>query len=292
MKRALLLISIIGILVSCGSQEPEEVSSIDEIGFNVLRSIKENSKENFLAAFDKTVLSQTPQAQLDTAFEFYKNVLAEYDFPSIDTWKNDRFFCQVDSIKRIVAIGLPLTNATNSKVDFIFELQFSSDNLLTGITLNKTADPQVMPDSHFPPKEDKFNYSFDSLLSIRLYSLPGLNSNPQLSKSVAYERSEFTSEIKSDFGQILADLNQSAIVGAEKTISQQPTSNNLKAVIFIFKDKDKERSLFLISNEIEERPLEINAFYVTNATYAYDVNDSCTTRLKEDISVLVGKYVK
>ena len=292
MKRALLLLSIIGILVSCNSEVKKDNVSIEEIGFNVLKSIKENDKQGFLALFDQKVLAQTPPDQIDTAFNFYKNLLADYDFPTVDVWKKEKFFCQVDTVKRIVAIGLPLINATNSKVDFIFELQFSSENQLTGINLNKTADPEVLPDSHFPPKEDEFNYSFDSLLSIKLYSLPGLNSNPQLSKYIAYERTEFTSEIKSDFGKILTDLNQSAIIGSEKTISQQPNSNDLKAVIFIFRDNGKERSLFLISNEIDEHPLDIHTFYVTNATYAYHVNDSCTALLKEDISVLVGKYVK
>lgn len=290
--RTFLLISIISILFSCNSQTENKQKSIDEIGFSALNSIKNNDKQKLYELFDQDILSLTSQSKFDSAFEFYKTIIDKYDFPEFESWKKDRFFYQIDTITKTLAIGLPLNNVNNSTVDYVFEMQFSSKNKIVGIRVNKVPEAGFMPDSEFTPKEEKFNYSFDSLLSIRLYCLPGLNSNPKLSRSIAFNNMEFNNEIKNDFGDLLSKLNKSQILGVRKTTSEQLTTNDLKAIIFLFKDNGKERSLYLISNNIKNRPFEIHVFYVVNATYAYQVNDDNIIQLKSDISSLILKYIK
>jgi hypothetical protein len=291
MKR-LFLISLLAICVACNTSGTTEEKSIDEIGFSVLYAIKNNDKQQFLELFDPTVLANTPQDKLDTAFEFYKTVLNDYDFPTFDAWTKNRPGWQIDTVRRVFAIALPLMNINQGKVDFIFEMQYSSENKIMGIALNKTADPSQMPEGAFPLKEEAFDYSFNNLESIRLYYLPGLNSDPQLSQSRTFSSAEFNDTIRNDFGNILNHLNASSIVNAEKTVSQQKNSKDLKAVIFAFNDNGRERNLFLVSNYFTEKSLTIDVFYTTNAAYTYQVNDSNAAQLTTDINELMEKYLK
>lgn len=291
--RSVLFSILISLLISCGSEKVEtQPLTIDEIAYNAIKSMKENNVERFVSLFDSAIVKQAPAGQFDEAFATYASILNDYDLPAFNVWKDNRFFWQIDTVKRILVLGLPLTNDKNTLPEYVFQMGYSSTNKLIGINVNKTQNAQDMPDSKFPPKEDAFNYSFDSLLSIRLYYLPGLNSDVRLSKSISIVKADFTSETFTDFGALLADLNKSEITGADKVNSQQPTSNDLKGIAMVFKDKGTERSVFLISNNIAERELEINIFYITNATYSYQVSDDSRDQLKEDIGALIEKYIK
>jgi hypothetical protein len=290
--RLLLMVSILTVLFSCNSPEEKESRSIDEIAFDALHAMKAGDKEHFLQLFDETFLSQTPADQLDTAFEFYKTLLAPYDFPDYRTWKDQRFFLQVDTLHRVVAIGLPLEATTNIGVEYVFEIQFSEQNKIAGWACNRVPKAYELPESQFPLKEDSFNYTLDSVVLIRLYYLPGVNANVNLSREVVFTQEQFNDNLKNDFGSLLNTLDSSKIISAEKTISEQEESNELKAVIFQFRDCGKKRQLFLVGNNLAERPLDIHVFYQTNAAYAYHLSDANTIEIKAAIDRLFTKYLK
>jgi hypothetical protein len=292
MTRILSTMLILVMLCSCDSNVDRKTLTVDEVAYTALKSMKEKDKVAFLALFDPGIVAKSSEGQIDSTFQVYSNLLSNYDLPNFDSWKSDRFFWQLDTVNRIIATGLPLVNSKNTPVDYVFEMWYSTAGMLTGITVHKIADPENLPEDHYPPNEQVFNYSFDSLQSIRVYSLPGINSNTQFSKSVTYNSSEFNEEIKSDFGELISDLNKSEIIGSKKINSNQSTSNDLKAVIFVFADRNRYRNVYLISNNIPGRELELNTFYVTNATYAYQVGAIDSTHLKEDIDLLVAKYLK
>lgn len=289
--RIIILAFAVFIITSCDSPQQPEHITVDELGYNLLSSLKNNNKKAFLELFDAAVLAQTSQGKMDTAFTFYKSAIDIYELPAFDVWKKERFAFNSDTTNHVLIMALPIIFPRDGKPDYVIELHLSPENRIIGISLNKMPDASQMPDDHFPDIQNAFNYSFDSLESIKLYYLPGINSDPKLSKYQLFGKNEFNDTVKADFNSLFSHLNASSILSSEKIVSQQPNSNDLKAVIFVYRINGRERNLFLISNNFQENSLAIDDFYVTNATRSYTINEDDRIQLTSDIAKLIDKYI-
>jgi hypothetical protein len=298
MKKILFPI-IISLFLSCCTETEKQNDSVEEIGFNALQAIKNNDRQSLYKLFDQDLLANTPESSLDEIVIESKKILDQYPFPKWEDWKKNRLLCKFDTSNLVLTIGVPLSPPAKGSVDHLFNIKFSSSDKITSINISQIPGANYMPDSEFPKKEEKFNYTFDSLISIRLYYLPGNSISPDSSKSIEFKGKELSLKLQQDFESVLATLNSSKINSTTKTTEHLQPTNELKALIFRYRDgvyldskQKREKSVFLISNENVENTFEVRNFNVLNATYLYQLSDKDNKALKKQIDTYFKKYIK
>lgn len=295
---SLLLITIL-LISSCSSDSMDQNMSKEEVAYSAMLAIKNNDRKSLNSLIDKDILSNTPDSVINQMASASKIILDQYPFPSIESWKKLHLFCQLDSLKNTLSIGIPLSPKATESADYIFEIMFSKANKITAMKIVAIPSAEQLPSSEFPTKEEKFNFTFDSLISIRLYYLPKNTTNPEASKSIEFKTENLTSEHKIDFQSILSTLNNSEIIGVTITTDHLQPTHELQAISFSYKDgiyddtkRQRTKNLFILCNYNSEKNIEIRIFNVINATYLYKLTNSDYGKLKPLIDSSFEKYLK
>ncbi len=292
MKTVIYTVLLLGLL-SC-SDPPVQKTSVDKLTYELCLSLKQNDKEKFKSYFDPNVLNSVSAGEFDYVFNNAVAVANKYELPSFELWKQNRIFFENDSVNKIIRMGLPfIRKATTANPESYFKIGYNLDQQFTGLNLQNITTPENMPDRMFPNKKDRFEFAEKDLVSIRLYFLPGQNSNAQNSKSVEFKEQELTANIKTDFNKVLNFLNSAEIVSAEKgAVHEQTNTNDLKAIMFKFRDGNEVLSLSILNPTKLDKYVEVNTFYIINAAILYQLTTKDKSGVQKLLDEFVSKYVK
>jgi len=291
MKTILYSILIFG-LFSCNESAEKKVP-IDKITYEMCVSLKQNDKEKFKSYFDVSTLNGLSISEFDYVFNNAVAVANKYELPSFELWKENWIFFENDSVNNIVRVGLPfIRKPTTANPESYFKISYNAEQKFIGFTLqNVTSDN--LPDRMFPNKKDKFEFSENDLVDIRIYFLPGQNSEAKQSKSMEFKETELNTQIKADFKKILELINSAEIISAEKgAVHEQTNTNDLKAIVFKFKDGNEVLTLSVLNPTKLDKYVEVNTFYVINAAILYQLSDRDKTEIQEQLNQFVSKYIK
>lgn len=290
--KTILYIFLIAGLFSCNDATKDKVP-IDKLVYDMCVSLKQNDKETFKSYFDAGSLNSVSAGEFDYVFNNAVSVANKYELPSYELWKGNWIFFENDSVNSLIRVGLPfIRKATTTNPEAYFKISYNAEQKFTGLALqNVTSDN--LPDRMFPNKKDKFDFSENDLISIRIYFLPGQNSEANQSRSAEFKEQDLTPQIKADFKKVLDYINSSTIVSAKKgTVHEQTNTNDLKAINFKFRDGNEVLTLSVLNPTKADKYVEVNTFYLINAAILYQLSDKDKLEIQKLLDEFVSKYIK
>ncbi len=197
-------------------------------------------------------------------------------------------------MNRIIRIGIPfIAKATTSQPKAYFMLRYNPEMKFDALNLTPLPKSKDLPDRMFPNRKEKFEFTEKDLVSIRVYFLPGPNPKADQSKSILFKNLDFTPEIISDFKNVIDILNSSKITSSEKgEIQEQKNTNDLKAIIYQFKDGNETINLSVLNPSQLEKYVEVNTFYIVNAAIHYQISDTDKIKIQTQLNKIISKYLK
>ena len=291
MKNIIYLILLVSFF-SCDEPKTEKVS-IEKLSYDLCHSLKQKDKEKFKSYFDPSVLNSISTGQFDYVYNNAVAITDKYELPTFELWKQNWIFFENDSVNKLIRIGLPfIRKATTSTPESYFKIGYNAEQKFTGFNLQNVTSYEDMPDRQFPNKKEKFEFSETELVTIRIYFLPGQNADAEQSKSIEFKEKTLTANIKADFKNILETLNSSQIVSSQKgAVHEQTNTNDLKAIIFEFKDGNEILNLGVLNPTKLDKYVEINTFYAMNAAILYQISDNDKSKIQKLLDQFVSKYI-
>jgi hypothetical protein len=270
-----------------------ETVTLDKLTYDVCKSLKNNDKETFKTYFDANSINSVSTSQFDYVFNNAAAIASKYDLPTYEIWKKERTFFNNDTIKKIIRVGLPfIAKATSAAPEYYFMLSYDQQ-ILVSFNLQKTTTFENMPDRMFPNKKEKFEFVSEDLVKIKIYSLPGQNSDAENAKTVELEKNHLTNEIKNEFSIFLNQLNSSEIISSDKgSVKEQTNTNDLKAVVFTFKDGNDFLTLSVVNPAQQHKFVEVITFYSLNAAIIYQISDKDKAKINSLLDQFTSKYLK
>lgn len=267
---------------------------MEKLAYDFCSSLKHKDKGKYTTYFSSDAINGCSVSEFDYVYNNAVAIVNKYELPSFEYWKKNRIFYQFDSVNNRIRIGLPFVGgATLPRPESYFLIAYDAEQKFTGFNIQNVTTYKDLPDRMFPNKKEKFDFSENDLISVRIYFLPGQNSDPSQSKSIDFKGGELTDNIKNDFKQVLDTINASTIEAAEKgAIQEQKNTNDLKAIVFDFKDGNEVLTLSVLNPTQLEKFIEVNTFYSTNAAILYQLSKKNKFEIQKLLNTFVIKYIK
>jgi len=291
--KTIIYLSLLFGLCSCNEPTVEKIP-IDKLVYDLCVSLKQKDINKFKSYFDLTTINGTSESQFNYVFNNAVANVSNYELPSFEIWKKNWIFFENDSINHIVRVGLPfIRKATTATPESYLKISYNVDGKFSGLVLQNVTTFNELPDRMFPNKKEKFEFSVDNVIKIRLYFLPGQNTDSEYSKSIEFKEDGLTENIKLDFRKILDVLNSTKIISGDKgAIHEQTNTNDLKAVLFDFKDGNDVLNLSVLNATKLDKYVEVNTFYTMNAAIIYQLSETDKSKIQKLLDQFISKYTK
>lgn len=289
--KTILYIFLLALIISCN--DTAEKIPMEKLAYDFCSSLKLKDKQKYTTYFSSESINSASIGQFDYVYNNAAAIVSKYELPSFEYWKTNRIFYQNDSANNRIRIGLPFIGGpTSTTPESYFLIGYDNEQKFTGFNIQNVTTYKDLPDRMFPNKKEKFDFSEHDLISVRIYFLPGQNTEVNKSKSVEFKENELTASIKSDFKNVIDVINSSKIESAEKgAIQEQSNTNDLKAIVFHIKDGNEVLTLSVLNPTQLEKYIEVNTFYTTNAAILYQLSEKNKSEIQKLLDTFVIKYI-